>query len=108
MQKKKKKASHYSKFFCLLLKLPIKKKLSIHITNGQKQIPEKLSNIVSEQYLSYVSVVVVVFLNRVVRLYWVNVWTGAGLDGLGGVVVDQTLSVLISDRNSVDRHTLVL
>lgn len=48
------------------------------------------------------------FLNRVVRLYWVNVWTGAGLHGLGGAVVDQTLSVLISDRNSVDRHTLVL
>lgn len=56
--------------------------------------------------MSYVSVVVV--LNRGVRLYRVNVWTGAGLHGFGGAVVDQTLSVLISDRNSVDRHTLVL
>lgn len=41
-------------------------------------------------------------------LYRVKVWTGAGLHGLGGGVVDQTLSVFIGDWNSVDRHSLVL
>lgn len=33
---------------------------------------------------------------------------GAGLHGLGGAVVDQALSVLVGDGNSVDGHALVL
>lgn len=48
------------------------------------------------------------FFNRVLTLSGVKVWTGAGLHGLGGGVVDQTLSVFISDWNSVDWHALVL